>query len=60
LAEAVRIALQIVEESAVLADRTGRDARVAGRHNSAATYEAKAKELRQHEDVLRRSASRET
>jgi two-component system, chemotaxis family, protein-glutamate methylesterase/glutaminase len=56
LGEAIRIALRIVEERAVLAEKMAQDARLQGRDRSGNAFEAKAKELRQQADVLRASA----
>jgi two-component system chemotaxis response regulator CheB len=54
--DAVRVALRIVEERAVLAEKMAAEAHAQARHGSAALYETKAQELRLHEEVLRASA----
>lgn len=60
LDEAVRVALRIVEERAQLVDRLARDSEGAGRAHSARDFSRKSQELRQHADVLRRAALKET
>ena len=60
LDEAVRVALRIVEERAQLVDRLARDSEGAGRAHSARDFARKAQELREHADVLRRAALKET
>jgi two-component system chemotaxis response regulator CheB len=54
--DAVRVALRIVEERAVLAEKMAAEAHAQARHGSAALYETNAQELRLHEEVLRASA----
>jgi two-component system, chemotaxis family, protein-glutamate methylesterase/glutaminase len=58
LDEAVRVALRIVEERAVLAERMARDAAAAGRPRTDERYRSKAADLRQTAEVLRSAALR--
>lgn len=58
LDEAIRVALRIVEERAVLAERMARDAAAAGRRRSEETYRGRAADLRGTADVLRAAAIR--
>ena len=58
LDEAVRVALRIVEERAVLADRMACDAEKAGRTRTHKEFVSKAAELRESADVLRAAALR--
>jgi two-component system, chemotaxis family, protein-glutamate methylesterase/glutaminase len=58
LDEAVRVALRIVEERAVLAERMSRDAAAAGRPRTEEMYRAKASELRRTSEVLRSATLR--
>ncbi|HWE99182.1 MAG TPA: chemotaxis protein CheB [Caulobacteraceae bacterium] len=54
--EAVRIALGIVEERAVLCERMADEARTASRLKSASSFDSKADDLRGYADTLRRAA----
>ncbi|WP_292295101.1 chemotaxis protein CheB [Marivita sp.] len=56
--EALRVALRIVEERAVLAERMARDANTAGRTHAHEDYLGKAAELRASAEVLRAAALR--
>lgn len=56
LDEAVRVALRIVEERAVLTERMARDADKSGRTRSQEEYLGKAAELRRSAEVLRSAA----
>lgn len=56
LDEAVRVALRIVEERSVLAERMARDAKKANRPRTHEDFLAKATELRKSADVLRAAA----
>ncbi|MBS1303445.1 chemotaxis protein CheB [Loktanella sp. SALINAS62] len=58
LDEAVRVALRIVEERAVLAERMARDAKEASRMRTHQDFLTKAAELRQSAEVLRAAALR--
>jgi len=58
LDEALGVALRIVEERAVLADRMARDAEASGRAWSMENYASKAAEFRRSADVLRSAAIR--
>ena len=53
LDDAMRVALRIVEERAVLADKMARQAHRTGMRLSAADYDKRAAEARRHADVLR-------
>jgi two-component system chemotaxis response regulator CheB len=59
LDEAIRVALRIVEERAVIMDRMAADAQRGGRTRSHAGFEAKASEFRRYADVLRLAALEE-
>jgi two-component system chemotaxis response regulator CheB len=54
--EAIRVALRIVEERAVLTEKMAAQARANGHISSANGYEQRAHEYRAHADVLRRAA----
>ena len=54
--EAIRVALRIVEERAVLIERMAEDARRMNRVKSAGDFDARAGELRGYADVLRGAA----
>lgn len=56
LDEAIRVALRIIEERAVLTERMAADARRALRARSAEAFDAKAREFRGYADLLRRAA----
>ncbi|MFZ3584824.1 chemotaxis protein CheB [Loktanella sp. DJP18] len=56
LEEAVRVALRIVEERAVLLERMARDAETAGRARTGGDFAGKAAELRSSAKVLRSAA----
>jgi two-component system, chemotaxis family, protein-glutamate methylesterase/glutaminase len=56
LDEAIRVALRIIEERAVLSERMAAEARAAGRELSARSFQNRADELRVHEETLRRAA----
>ena len=53
--EAVRVALRIVEERAVLNEKMAADARRSGRHAAAAANNTRAEECRGYADILRRA-----
>lgn len=54
--EAIRVALRIIEERAVLCERMASEAQSAGRHGSATGFAARCQELRAQADVLRKAA----
>ena len=51
--EALRVALRIMEERAVLTDKMADDARRSGRSGAADSYQQRAAESRAYADVLR-------
>jgi two-component system chemotaxis response regulator CheB len=53
--EAVRVALRIVEERAVLTQKMAEDARRSGREAAAVSYEERANESRDYAEILRRA-----
>lgn len=56
LDEAIRVALRIVEERAVLSERMAAEARSTGREQSARTFQERANEMRTYAETLRRAA----
>lgn len=56
--EAMRVALRIIEERAVLVGRMGREAEAAGRNGMAETYAERAIEYRQQAETLREALLR--
>lgn len=52
--EAMRVALRIMEERAVLTQKMAEDARQAGREAAAKFYEARIRESREYAEILRR------
>ena len=54
--EAIRVALRIVEERAVLTEKMAQEARAQGRHAAAASFGIRAAEYRQQSELLRQSA----
>lgn len=56
--EALMVALRIIEERVALSDRLAADACANGRHRSAAMFEERAREYRDHAALLRRSVLR--
>jgi two-component system chemotaxis response regulator CheB len=57
--EAMRVALRIIEERAVLSERMAGDARASGRHAAARASDARATEARRYEALLREAIARE-
>jgi two-component system chemotaxis response regulator CheB len=55
--EAMRVALRIVEERAVLNEKMAEEARHSGRHAAARASEARAIECRRHAETLQRAIS---
>ncbi len=53
--EALRVALRILEERAELVQRMAEDARLSGRRAVSEMYEARAKEYRNHAEMIRRA-----
>jgi two-component system, chemotaxis family, protein-glutamate methylesterase/glutaminase len=53
--EALRVALRIVEQRAVLVEKMAKDAAQHGRKLSETTFEDRAREYREHADLLRRT-----
>ena len=56
LDEAIRVALRIIEEWAVLSERMAQEARSAGREHIARSFQERAGEMRGYADTLRRAA----
>ena len=56
LDEAIRVALRIIEERAVLSERMAAEARSAGREHSARSFQDRASEMRAYAETLRRAA----
>ena len=56
LDEAIRVALRIIEERAVLSERMADEARSAGREHSARSFQNRANEMRTYADTLRKAA----
>ncbi len=54
--EAIRVALRIVEERALLTEKMAQEARTHGRHAAARSFEIRAAEYRQQSELLRQSA----
>jgi two-component system chemotaxis response regulator CheB len=53
--EAVRVALRIMEERAVLTEKMAEDARQSGREAAAASYDQRVEESRAYAEILRRA-----
>jgi two-component system chemotaxis response regulator CheB len=58
--EAVRVALRIIEERAVLGEKMAEDARLSGRHAAAADSEERSREHRKFAGILRRAIDAES